>query len=227
MRKETTDHRHVDYFQSLEPLRERGLPKELAAKLEASLEHDLDYVKLCEATEGLAGAASKRAQFRRQWKSKKLKEHREAWMRERRDWEVLTRGKERADDPSNTDIVHSLWRLHPQRRRLAEAMTSDKPLPPEVVWDVMRDAHDLCTKDLSVTYLPGLEPRDGRCPIEPCCLDMCRSVKYSFILLRTRLTMAQLTEKSTQLAYHGMCAKGHRPPQAAFDIGRPLLLSLL
>jgi hypothetical protein len=43
---EDTDHRHVDYFQSLEKFREQGLPGELPARVEEALKNDPGFVEL-------------------------------------------------------------------------------------------------------------------------------------------------------------------------------------
>ena len=44
--REPADHRHVDYFQSLEKFHEQGLPCELPARLEAALKSDPRFVEL-------------------------------------------------------------------------------------------------------------------------------------------------------------------------------------
>ena len=97
-----------------------------------------------------------------------LRQHQEAWVRERRDWKILTRGKERPHDLCRTELVDNLYLLIPERGRLAQRMASDEPLSSNAMWDAMRDLHSLCRRDLSVLYLPGHEPLDGCCPVKCC-----------------------------------------------------------
>jgi hypothetical protein len=51
-------------------------------------------------------------------------------------------------------------------------MASDEPLSPGAMWDAMYDLHSLCSRDLSVLYLPGHEPFDGNCPVKCCGLKL-------------------------------------------------------
>jgi hypothetical protein len=44
--REPADHRHVDYFQSLEKFHEQGLPCKLPARREAALRSDPRFVEL-------------------------------------------------------------------------------------------------------------------------------------------------------------------------------------
>lgn len=102
---------------------------------------------------------------------KKLKlaalcQYQQHWVRERRDWKILTRGKEIAQDRSKTDVVQNLSLLIPERGRLAEKMALDRPLEPAEMWQALQDLHDLCVQDLTVLYLPRSRPIDGAYPIK-------------------------------------------------------------
>jgi hypothetical protein len=97
-----------------------------------------------------------------------LHQYQEEWVRDRRNWKILTRGKEQPSDVDKTDLVQSLCLLIPERGRLAQAMAQDESLSPDSMWRAMLDLHSLCTRDLTVLYLAGLEPRDGCCPVECC-----------------------------------------------------------
>ena len=175
---ESTDHRHVDYFQSLEKFREQGLPCELPAHLAESLGGDSRLVELENEVQALAGkggastalreAKSRRDGYRKSLKRAALRQHQEKWIRERRDWKILTRGKERSGDTYKTDLVQSLCLLIPERGRLAQVMASDEPLAPPVMWLAMQDLYSLCTRDLTILYLPGHEPLDNACPVKCC-----------------------------------------------------------
>jgi hypothetical protein len=123
---ERSDHTHIDYSQGLEKFRERGLPCQLPASRRS-------LVASCRKT--LTRLA--------------LRQHQEEWVRERRDWKILTRGKEQPHDLCRIDLVHSLCLLIPEPRRLAQRMASDEPLSPGAVWGAMRDL--TCTLSAAMT----------------------------------------------------------------------------
>jgi hypothetical protein len=182
---EPSDHRPIDYFQSLEMFREAGLPCTLPIRLEESIRDDPDLLELerdvdtlvCE--KGATAPAVKEARrcvnrLRSRLKKDALSQYQEEWVEERRDWKIQTRGAERPNDPCKTDLVESLCLLIPERGRLACAMTQDKPLSSDSLWRAMRDLQSLCTRDLTVLYLQGLEPRDGSCPVMCCQIQLDR-----------------------------------------------------
>lgn len=99
------------------------------------MQHDPGYITLrCEVA-GLEKQEANRwlANYRQKWRRKTLEDYQVSWMRERRDWIVLTRGTEQPNDPGQTDVVQSFWRLIPERWRLAEVMSADKSLPSEAI----------------------------------------------------------------------------------------------
>jgi hypothetical protein len=46
----------------------------------------------------------------------------ETWVQEHRDWKTLTRGKEVAQDDSETELAQDIYKSFPERGRLAERM---------------------------------------------------------------------------------------------------------
>jgi hypothetical protein len=172
---EPADHRHVDYFQSLEKFHEPGLPCKLPARLEEALKSEVQAL----VQEGGAGSELDEAKGR--WNSyhkalyrKTLRRYQKQWVQDRRDWKIVTRGKEQPRGLCKTDLVQNLCLLIPERGRLALIMASDDPLSPAATWQAMQDLHSLCTRDLSVLYLPGLEPFEGACPVKCCRLKLDR-----------------------------------------------------
>jgi hypothetical protein len=149
------------------------------------VQHDPGYITLRFEVAGLEKQEANRrlANYRQKWRRKTLKEYQVSWMRKRRDWIVLTRGTEQPNDPGQTDVVQSLWRLIPERRRLAEVMSADESLPSEAIWSALKDAYVLCSRVHSVLYLPGVQPRDGACPQEQCRLDMTKYASFSLLRL--------------------------------------------
>lgn len=177
-RDEESDQRHIEYFQSLEKFHEDGLPDELPAHLEEELKQDLYLCELKAEVQTLRGAegdnqAFSTAQRRLTTYSKKLKRdalrlYQETWVQERRDWKILTRGKEVAEDNSKTELAQSIYKLFPERGRLAEKMASTSPLTTDEMWAALRDLHTLCLREPNVLYLPGSRPVDGACPVKRC-----------------------------------------------------------
>ena len=111
---------------------EPGLPHELPARVEDELGHDPG---LCELQERVAilerqGTADSTvgdirrliSNYRRRLRRKALRSFQTQWVRDRRDWKILTDGKERPSDPSHTDLVEQLSLILPERGRLARWM---------------------------------------------------------------------------------------------------------
>jgi hypothetical protein len=111
------------FFQSLEKFREQGLPCELPAHLEHALKRDPRLLELQAEVQALTderGAAGALNEAKRRvtnyyktLKSNTLREHQEQWIRDRRDWKILTRGKEQPSSLHQEDRLHVLCRLMP------------------------------------------------------------------------------------------------------------------
>ncbi|EXJ72789.1 uncharacterized protein A1O5_03936 [Cladophialophora psammophila CBS 110553] len=177
--RQPKDHRHIDYFQSLEKFHEPGLPCSLPSREEKNLEDDARLLELkgtvdrLEREEGKKALAVKKAKkdlelYRKKQRRIALRRYQKQWVRDRRRWQILSRGKERPSDVPKTDLVESLCLLIPERGRLAHVIAQEEPLSRDSMWYAMLDLHSLCTRDLTVLYLAGLEPRDGNCPMERC-----------------------------------------------------------
>ena len=185
-RDEESDQRHIEYFQSLEKFHEDGLPDELPAHLEEELKQDPHLRELEAELETLRGPegdnqAFSTAQRRLTTYSRKLKQdtrrlYQETWVQERRDWKILTRGKEAAEDNSKTELAQSVYKLFPERGRLAEKMVATYPLATDEMWAALRDLHTLCLRDSDVLYLPGSRGVDDACPVRRCQRPMKRYV---------------------------------------------------
>ena len=107
-----------------------------------------------------------------------LRQYQQNWVRERRDWKILTRGKDAAHDKSRTDYVRDMCLLIPERGRLAEQMSADDHLEPAKMWLALQDLQSLCSQDFTVLYLPGSRPVDGACPIKCCQIPLDGSVLH-------------------------------------------------
>ncbi|KAN0069234.1 Protein of unknown function (DUF3435) domain containing protein [Elaphomyces granulatus] len=181
-RNEESDHRHIEYFQSMEKFHEEGLPTKLPSHLADDIYHDSQLRELENemqtlAQTGVGGKSRSRPKQRyanrlKKLKNQALRQYQEQWVRERRDWNILTRGKEAAQDKSKTDFVQSICLLIPERGRLAQKMVADHALEPSEMWQALQDLYTLCVQDFTVLYLPKSRPVDGACPVKCCQLRM-------------------------------------------------------
>ncbi|KAI9770979.1 MAG: hypothetical protein M1840_002683 [Geoglossum simile] len=159
---------HIEYLQGVSRFQEKGLPSRLPAEIEHSILENAEVLELetriRELIKGSADeikistAKSKLKLRRKQLRDEALSQHREEWVQKRRDWKILSRGKERIKDPINTEITQDLFRLMPERARLAEMMTSEKRLSMKEKLKAVEDLLSLCTRDLEVVYRPKEEP---------------------------------------------------------------------
>ncbi|KAK5214871.1 hypothetical protein LTR96_011715 [Exophiala xenobiotica] len=183
-RNEKSDQRHIEYFQSMERFHEEGLPDKLPSHIADDIYRDPELRDLEKEMQTLAqtgGGSKARSQHKQRYanrlkklKNKALRQYQEQWTRERRDWKILTRGKEAAPDKSKTDFVQSLCLLIPERGRLAQEMAADHALEPTEMWQALQDLYTLCVQDFTVLYLPKSCPVDGACPVKCCQLRMDR-----------------------------------------------------
>ena len=107
-------------------------------------------------------------------KNQVLRRYQEHWVQERRDWNILTRGKGATQDKSKADFVQSICLLIPERGRLAQKMAADHALEPGEMWQALQDLYTLCVQDFTVLYLPKSRPVDGAYPVKCCQLRMDR-----------------------------------------------------
>jgi hypothetical protein len=165
-RDEDTDNRHIEYFQGLEKFHEEGLPDRLPMHLEEALQRNpqlcemkAEIQALTQAVGGNDAVSKAKRQYTnhpKKLKPKALYQHQEHWVRERRDWKILTRGREVAQDRRKTEFVESMCVLIPERGRLAKRMADDEPLEPEDMWRAMYDLYTLCVGDFTVLLSPQI-----------------------------------------------------------------------
>lgn len=134
--KEPADHDHVDFFQSFAKLIEKGLPSSLPAEKEAiirqdpqllDLEREVEQLRSDKAPASEIKATTGRANiYRSGLRKRMLQQYKLEWVRQRRDWKVATRGKEKTDDTQTTDLLDILSSIMPERRRLTKTMVSDE-----------------------------------------------------------------------------------------------------
>ncbi len=181
---ETAQHDHVDYFQSFAKFREKGLPSKLPAKEEDAIRRDPQLLTFesevlrLKRERGSAfeikAAESKSRAYRARLSKKRLQQYKFEWVRERRDWKVKTRGKERPNDETKTDLLAILSRVMPERGRLTTTMISDRVVSEDERKEAIQDLSSLASQDCTTLYRPGEKPVKGLCPVAGCGHTMIR-----------------------------------------------------
>lgn len=176
---EQTDHSHIDYFQSLEKFREPGLPCELPAHIEESLRQDPrrqeleSEVRQCtdENSSGLVESKKRLASYVKSLKADALRQHQEDWIQRRRDWKIVTRGKEQ----HRTWIVPTLSRISVSfflsvlvSHRCWRLMKYSRRRPDGSPWQTSSPS---VHETLRCSTFPGCQPVKECCPVE------CRRLK--------------------------------------------------
>ncbi len=87
---------------------------------------------------------------------------------------MITRGKGRAEDQSQTDLLEILARVMPERGRLAKTTISDRIVSEKERKDAIKDLCFLASQDCTTVYRPEEEPVQGICPVESCSLATSR-----------------------------------------------------
>ncbi|KAB8242334.1 hypothetical protein BDV35DRAFT_396899 [Aspergillus flavus] len=178
LRRRPTDHTHLEYFQGFEQYHENGLPHRLPTKEEEKLDEHPDLVakdreiEKARSADDIKKVRQDRSVIRRKLYSKALQNYHTLWVQERRDWKILTRGRERPNHVEQVAQKQALCKLMPELGRLAAIMSSNEPLSFHEKASVVRDLYTQCLREFSVVYRPGEEPVKGRCPVTSCNKDL-------------------------------------------------------
>jgi hypothetical protein len=162
------------------------LPDKLPFHLEQKVLRDPELVGLSrvartlvrpkDQTRTLSQAKQRYANLLKKLMFAALRQYQQHWVRERRDWKILTRGKQAAQVKSKTDFIQNICALIPERGRLAERMAVERVLEPDEMWRGLQDIYALCVQDSIVLYLPRSRPVDGACPVKYCQIPLEGSV---------------------------------------------------
>jgi len=179
---EPPQHDHVEFFQSFAKFREQGLPTKLPAEEEAAVKQDPQLLVLQSDVKRLLDNSSsvkevKAARTRVNTSYRKLAKARLGsyqldWVQKRRDWKVITRGKERPDDLVKTDLSEIFAIVMPEHGRLAKTMISTVVVSDKDRMQAVKDLHTLVSRDCTTLYRPGEEPFEGNCPVKSCMKPM-------------------------------------------------------
>lgn len=174
--------RHIQYLQGVSRFHENGLPASLPAEKEALISQNPELLQLQEEVEQLikdcadeytiSMAKQNLRRCRRQIKDEALRQYRVDWVQERRDWKILSRGKELPKDPVRTDVAQDIFRIMPERARVAKMMLFMRRLSVMEKLQAVLDLCTLCIQNVEVLHLPNEKPIGGACPVEKCQLPM-------------------------------------------------------
>jgi hypothetical protein len=93
---------------------------------------------------------------------KALISFRQAWVRQRRVWKILTRGKLSPEIDVDRDQLN---RVIPERDRTSKKMRQTGHLTIPEMREAIQDFYTLCIRNNDVFYRPGEEPLEGLCPV--------------------------------------------------------------
>ena len=171
-------HNHVDYSKSFAKFSERGLPSKIPAENVAAIKRDPNLVEFerqalqleaKNATRSEIKAARSKARNCRNiitWRS--LQQYQLEWVRRRRDWKVMIRGKERPDDDERMDFLEILSLVMSELSRLARTMISNKVVFEKERRQAIEDLCSLASQDCTGLYRPGEKLVNGICPAKGC-----------------------------------------------------------
>ncbi|KAH9229106.1 hypothetical protein K456DRAFT_1753003 [Colletotrichum gloeosporioides 23] len=162
---EQADHSAVNFFQGIEKFRESGAPNVLPAAIEKALWQKREVADLEEQI-SLAVTADHKAKLSgnlrnlpRKLKATALAEYRDQWVRDRRDWKLLTRGK--VSPGTSTSDGNLVVAFIPELERVERLMLSTQPLSSECMQRAMHDLYTLASKGFAILYYPGEQPIAG------------------------------------------------------------------
>lgn len=170
---------HIEYLRGVGKYHEKGYPRCLPAEREHAvqnnptlqqLQHELKNLVKDEGSDPFeTGITKKREQaLRNQLHTEALKNYREGWIQNRLEGKVILRGKSVPSGALPNDITACLFKVMPERQRLAMIILLDKILSHHEMLSTVHDLLSLCVRNHDIFYQPGETPTDGMCPIRNC-----------------------------------------------------------
>ena len=133
------------------------------------LYRDLCQLRQRTATEKTINEAQLKYRTYVRWlKTQALARWKEEWFEERYAKIIQTRGRISQDRSLVIDRAQALFRVMPERGRLADMITSNEPRTRAQRLSAVQDILSLCTRNFEVMYRPAEEPVDGACPVCRC-----------------------------------------------------------
>jgi hypothetical protein len=169
---------HISKLRSVSIKRAPGLPQTLPAKEMANLLDDPTeknlYRKLCQLREDnvaanlVKEAKQKHKTYIRLLKARALARWKEQWLEDRYAKIIQARGRISRDRPSAIDRAQALFRVLPERARLADRIKSNEPRTRTQRLSAVEDLLSRCMRNFDVIYRPAEELVDGACPVCRC-----------------------------------------------------------
>jgi hypothetical protein len=166
---------HVRKLRSVRIKRAIGLPQVLPAKEKDEVLKDRTAIKLYQelwelreqgASSSVIEEAHRKFRTYQRWSvTQALARWKEKWLDDRYQQIICTRGRISNDRTSATYRTEALFRVMPERARLAQIMKSNEPRTREQRLKVVEDLTSLCQRNFEVLYRPGEEPVNGACPV--------------------------------------------------------------
>jgi hypothetical protein len=136
------------------------------------LHRDLCQLRERGATEGAINEARRKFNiYLHELKTRALARWKEEWLEDRYEKIIQTRGRISHDRSSAIDRAQALFRVMPERARLADMMKSNEHRTRAQRLSAVQDLVSLCRRNFEVFYRPGEEPVDGACPVCQCKLS--------------------------------------------------------
>lgn len=166
---------HIAKLRSVSTRRASGLPQKLPMKRTMDLLNDSRlcelYRHLCDLRDQGAPseeiqAANRQFRIHRKWsKRTALDKWKEDWLDDRYQKTIKSGGTASHDKSTDANRVQALFRIMPERARLADMIVSDKIVTRNQNLLAVQDLLSLCQRDFAVMYRPGDEPIDNLCPV--------------------------------------------------------------
>ena len=98
-------------------------------------------------------------------RTRALARWKEEWLEDRYAKIIQTKGRISHDRSSAIDRAQALFRVLPERARLADMIKSNEPRTRAQRLSAVQDLFSLSTRNFEVMYRPDEEPVDGACPV--------------------------------------------------------------
>lgn len=165
---------HIAKLRSVSTQRAPGLPQSLPMNRTMRLFHDPTLSELhrrltdlraqSAPTEEIKAANRQFRIHRSRTKKAALEKWREEWLDHRYHQTIQSGGTASYDQSINDDRIQAIFRIMPERARLAEMIGLDGLATRDQTLLAVQDLLSLCRKNFEVMYLPGNEPIDQSCP---------------------------------------------------------------
>jgi hypothetical protein len=158
------------------------MPLELPSKEQAELEQQEEYVRLTRQIESLTlqiedATEESREQYKAQrnqayTKRRKLVKNKLRECQQNHPMEYPTEREAHEQSDWHRNHLSRILHMMPERQRLLHTLSLRVPLRSPEGISALRDLIALRTSDCCIAYQAVLRPKDGRCPVPSCSIEM-------------------------------------------------------